>query len=121
MNSYVFSDSRVKTLFAYFGFTVFAFKSLKFLKRILNNIGTFAFGLGAVDFKAYGSWAVVTGCTDGIGKAYAEQLAKRGLNIVLISRTFEKLEQQSIELKSKYKIETIIISADFTSKYRYFF
>lgn len=34
---------------------------------------------------------VVTGCTDGIGKEYAKELAKRGINIVLISRTESKL------------------------------
>ena len=34
---------------------------------------------------------VVTGSTDGIGKAYAEELARQGLNIVLISRSEEKL------------------------------
>ena len=28
--------------------------------------------------RHYGSWAVVTGCTDGIGRAYAEALAKKG-------------------------------------------
>lgn len=29
--------------------------------------------------KKLGEWAVVTGATDGIGKAYAEALAKRGV------------------------------------------
>ena len=33
-----------------------------------------------------GCWAVVTGATDGIGKAYAKAIAKKGLNVVLISR-----------------------------------
>ncbi|KAF6077726.1 hydroxysteroid dehydrogenase like 1 [Phyllostomus discolor] len=42
--------------------------------------------------KQYGRWAVVSGATDGIGKAYAEELASRGLNIVLISRNQEKLQ-----------------------------
>jgi len=32
-----------------------------------------------------GDWALVTGATDGIGKAYAFALAKRGLNIILVS------------------------------------
>lgn len=36
-------------------------------------------------------FAVVTGATDGIGKEYARELACQGLNLVLISRTKEKL------------------------------
>jgi short-subunit dehydrogenase len=35
--------------------------------------------------------SVVTGGTDGIGKAYARELARRGLNIVIISRNMDKL------------------------------
>ena len=43
--------------------------------------------------KAYGSWAVVTGCTRGIGLAYAHELAKQGMNLVLIGRRLEKLQE----------------------------
>jgi 17beta-estradiol 17-dehydrogenase / very-long-chain 3-oxoacyl-CoA reductase len=44
----------------------------------------------------------VTGSTDGIGAEYAKELAKRGLNIVLISRTKTKLIQVANEIgKSK--------------------
>lgn len=42
--------------------------------------------------------AVVTGATDGIGKSYAEQLAKKGLNIVLISRSADKLNNVAKEI-----------------------
>jgi hypothetical protein len=31
-----------------------------------------------VDVKKFGQWALVTGSTDGIGRAYAIELAKRG-------------------------------------------
>lgn len=34
---------------------------------------------------------MITGATDGIGKEYAKELARQGLNLVLISRTKEKL------------------------------
>jgi 17beta-estradiol 17-dehydrogenase / very-long-chain 3-oxoacyl-CoA reductase len=53
---------------------------------------------------ALGKWAVVTGATDGIGKAYAMALAKRGMSVLLISRTEEKLQlvQQEI-LQKGYK------------------
>jgi 17beta-estradiol 17-dehydrogenase / very-long-chain 3-oxoacyl-CoA reductase len=73
-------------------------------------------GLGlTVNFRSLGAWAVVTGSTDGIGKAYAESFAKRGLNVVLISRTLEKLTTVAKEIESKYKVETRVIAADFAA------
>lgn len=42
--------------------------------------------------------SVVTGSTDGIGKAYAGELAKRGINVVLVSRSKEKLENTAKEI-----------------------
>jgi 17beta-estradiol 17-dehydrogenase / very-long-chain 3-oxoacyl-CoA reductase len=42
--------------------------------------------------------AVVTGSTDGIGLAYSHELAKRGMNIVLISRSQEKLKKCAKEI-----------------------
>lgn len=41
---------------------------------------------------------MVTGSTDGIGKEYAKQLAKRGINIVLIARNESKLIDVSKEI-----------------------
>ena len=50
--------------------------------------------------------AVVTGATDGIGKAMAFELARKGLSIVLISRSQEKLDASAAELRAKYpKVE----------------
>ncbi|KAM3927295.1 very-long-chain 3-oxoacyl-CoA reductase-B-like [Leptodactylus fuscus] len=66
------------------------------------------------DLKKYGGWAVVTGATDGIGKAYAEELAKRGFDIVLISRTLEKLKRVAKEIEQKTKRKTKVIQLDFT-------
>lgn len=68
----------------------------------------------AKNLKKYGSWAVVTGCTDGIGKAFAFQLARKGLNVVLVGRNPAKLEDVSGELKSKYpKVEVRTAVVDF--------
>lgn len=41
---------------------------------------------------------VITGATDGIGKQYALELASRGINIVLISRTESRLVQVAAEI-----------------------
>ncbi|XP_025834152.1 very-long-chain 3-oxoacyl-CoA reductase-like, partial [Agrilus planipennis] len=57
---------------------------------------------------------VVTGATDGLGKAYAENLAKKGLNIVLISRTQSKLEAVASEIEKEYTVQTKVIAVDFT-------
>ncbi|XP_035687444.1 very-long-chain 3-oxoacyl-CoA reductase-B-like [Branchiostoma floridae] len=70
----------------------------------------------SVDFRNYaGKWAVVTGASDGIGKAYAEQLAARGMNIVLISRSEGKLKAVAAGIESKAGVQTKIVVADFGS------
>ncbi|XP_024414508.2 very-long-chain 3-oxoacyl-CoA reductase [Desmodus rotundus] len=65
---------------------------------------------------ALGEWAVVTGSTDGIGKSYAEELAKHGMKVVLISRSQDKLNQVSSEIREKFKVETKTIAVDFVSE-----
>ena len=59
------------------------------------------------DFTArYGRWAIVAGASEGIGAAYAEELAERGLNLVLVARRTGLLQALASELSSKYSIET---------------
>jgi len=66
------------------------------------------------NLKKYGSWAIITGCTDGIGAAIANEFAKKGINLILISRTPEKLHQQAKDLETKFKINTETVAIDFT-------
>ena len=37
-----------------------------------------------------GSWVLVTGASDGIGKAYCLEFARQGFNIVIVGRNIEK-------------------------------
>ena len=53
--------------------------------------------------KRYGKWAVVTGCTQGIGRSYVDELAERGMNLVLISRNKQKLSELEEHLKRKHE------------------
>lgn len=63
------------------------------------------------NLKKFGGWAVVTGATDGIGKAYAFELARQGLNLLLISRTETKLKDTAAEITAKFpKVQVQILS-----------
>uniref|UniRef100_UPI00398F633B inactive hydroxysteroid dehydrogenase-like protein 1 n=1 Tax=Pristiophorus japonicus TaxID=55135 RepID=UPI00398F633B len=64
--------------------------------------------------KHYGKWALVTGGADGIGKAYAEELASQGIDLILISHDRSKLEATATAITEMFNVETIIIEADFT-------
>merc|ERR1712167_524362 len=44
-------------------------------------------------YKKAGAWAVVTGASDGIGKAMSLELSRRGFNVCLIGRTKSKLDE----------------------------
>lgn len=57
--------------------------------------------------KAYGEWAVVTGATDGIGKAMAFEFARKGMNVMLIARTASKLDAVKKEMQEKYPSVTV--------------
>jgi len=70
----------------------------------------------AINVKKLGAWGVVTGATDGIGKAVAMELAKKGLNIVLISRTQARLDAAKDEIKAKCpKVEVTTMACDFST------
>lgn len=74
------------------------------LCKLIFEIGKFiqcCFLRPAKDLKKYGEWAVVTGATDGIGKAIAMELSKKGMKILLVSRTQEKLDETKKELKTE--------------------
>ena len=71
-------------------------------------------GLCGVDLKSFGSWAVVTGASEGIGRGYALELARRGLNVVLMSRSQEKLDKVAKEIQDTYHRKTLTIPVDFT-------
>lgn len=60
-------------------------------------------------------YAVVTGASRGLGKSFAEELAKEGRNLILISLPGDNLGNFSGELKNTYSVEVIYYEIDFTS------
>jgi uncharacterized protein len=62
-----------------------------------------------------GSTALVTGASGGLGEAFAEQLAERGCNLVLVARSEDKLKTIAKRLEQRNKIKTTVIPADLSS------
>jgi len=60
-----------------------------------------------------GNWALVTGASQGIGEQYCYELAKSGFNIILMSRSGEKLDDVATKLRNQYKVETRIVEFNF--------
>lgn len=106
----------VETPLFWIGVCTAAWVSVCSLYRLFTGLRVWVLGNGRlVSPTTLGKWAVVTGATDGIGKAYAEELARRGFSIVLISRTQEKLDEVSKSIESKCGVETKTIAADFSA------
>lgn len=62
-----------------------------------------------------GTWAVVTGGSDGIGLAMCKELARREFNIVIVSRNMEKMRLAEAEIR-KVKPQCLVqlVEFDFT-------
>ena len=67
------------------------------------------------EFKEkYGPWALITGANAGIGKAIANELAARGINIIGVARRQVLLDRLKEELEENYDVEVRTIRADLT-------
>jgi hypothetical protein len=59
--------------------------------------------------------ALITGASAGIGAAFAQELATRQTNLVLVARSQNKLQQLASELQEQYKIQVDFIVQDLTA------
>lgn len=59
--------------------------------------------------------ALITGASAGIGETFAQQLAQKQMNLVLVARSEEKLELLAQKLRSQYNIDVDIIVQDLTA------
>jgi uncharacterized protein len=59
-----------------------------------------------------GKTALITGASSGIGEAFADILAVRGMNLVLVARSEEKLRAMAQELSEQHGIRAEVIPAD---------
>lgn len=65
----------------------------------------------AQDYRSR-DWALVTGASDGIGRALATEAAKAGFNVILTGRRTDRLEAHAESLRRAHFVATIVLTAD---------
>jgi short-subunit dehydrogenase len=68
-----------------------------------------------IDPAKYGPWAVIPGGSEGIGACLAEELAKVGINSVLIARKPDVLEAAAADIRARFGVEVRTLSLDLTA------
>ncbi|HUT80295.1 MAG TPA: SDR family NAD(P)-dependent oxidoreductase [Candidatus Bathyarchaeia archaeon] len=63
----------------------------------------------------FGPWALIAGASEGLGAAFAREIASKGINVALIARQKDLLDELSKEFKTKYQVETKILQMDLAS------
>ena len=65
--------------------------------------------------QRYGRWGLVAGASEGLGAAYAKDLASRGLNLILVARRDELLQSLATELSDRYGVKVKTIALDLSA------
>ena len=60
----------------------------------------------------YGPWAVVAGASDGVGAAFADGLAERGVNVVLLARRQAVLDEVAAGIEARHGVRTRTLTTD---------
>ncbi|KAJ3519481.1 hypothetical protein NM688_g9295 [Phlebia brevispora] len=104
--------------------TLIALGALTFGKFLAKALGVFlqTFILPGKDLRKYGAgkgaWAVVTGASEGIGREFALQLAKKGFNVLVMARNKDKLNALCAEIEqgaaSGKKVQARALAMDFS-------
>ena len=64
--------------------------------------------------QKYGQWAVIAGASEGVGASLADQLASRGIDLVLIARNGPLLEEVAARARGEHGVQTRVVVQDLT-------
>lgn len=85
------------------------FKSIIFTTTDISS-------LNLIVYRHFMEYALITGASRGIGKAIAEELARRGFNLVLVARSGDLLKQVTDEITSRYRVKADWLALDLSEK-----
>ena len=60
----------------------------------------------------YGEWALVAGASEGLGAAFAKELAERGMHLVLIARRAVLLDEVAGRLRKEHGVQVRCLALD---------
>ena len=70
----------------------------------------------------YGPWAVIAGGSEGVGASFARQLAEHGINLVLVARKPDPLEETATAVRGRgVEVRTLsldLLDADMLARVR---
>ena len=64
----------------------------------------------------YGPWALVAGASEGVGAAYARAVAERGLNVALLARRQEVLDEVAAGIGADTGVRTRAVAVDLAAQ-----
>jgi len=65
--------------------------------------------------ERYGPWALIAGASEGTGASFARLLAERGLNLILIARRQQPLEQLAGALQADHGVRCVTATIDLSA------
>ena len=70
---------------------------------------------GHVEFtERYGAWALVVGASAGIGAAAADEVARRGVNVLTVARRAPLLEEGAARMRATHGVAVQTLAVDLT-------
>jgi short-subunit dehydrogenase len=66
--------------------------------------------------ERYGPWAVVAGASEGVGEGFARAVAERGVNVVLLARRQNVLEEVAASISADSGVEARPVAIDLATR-----